>query len=140
VRTAMLSIRPEYVDEIRTGRKRHEFRRRAFKQPVGWVVVYETSPVAAVTCAFSIVGSTALRPSELWRRFRGEAGIDRSAFFEYFRQCDRGVAYHLGDVVTFANPVPRAHMPFAPPQSYRYVDDDFVERMISAQLATKRAS
>ena len=34
---AILSIKPEYVAEIKAGRKRFEFRKAIFKEPVGKV-------------------------------------------------------------------------------------------------------
>ena len=45
---AILSIKPEYVAEIKAGRKRFEFRKAIFKEPVGKVYIYASAPVSMV--------------------------------------------------------------------------------------------
>lgn len=44
----LLSIKPSYVDKIRTGRKKFEFRKIIFKNVPDSIIVYETMPVGKV--------------------------------------------------------------------------------------------
>ncbi len=41
----LLSIKPDFVQEMARGRKRFEYRRRIFKQDVDSVVIYACRPV-----------------------------------------------------------------------------------------------
>ena len=43
-----LSIKPEYVAEIKAGRKRFEYRKAIFKQKVEKVYIYGSAPVSKV--------------------------------------------------------------------------------------------
>jgi predicted transcriptional regulator len=42
---AILSIKPKFVEEIISGRKRFEFRRRIFKKKISTILVYSSSPI-----------------------------------------------------------------------------------------------
>lgn len=52
---AILSIKPEYVAEIKAGRKRFEFRKAIFKEPVGKVYIYASALVSMVVGEFQPV-------------------------------------------------------------------------------------
>ena len=43
----ILSIKPQYCEEIFAGEKRFEYRRKIFKQSVDSVLVYATSPMCS---------------------------------------------------------------------------------------------
>ena len=42
----LLSIKPEFVQEIFTGKKKYEYRKAIFTRSVDKVVVYSTKPVS----------------------------------------------------------------------------------------------
>lgn len=42
----LLSIKPEYVDKIFSGKKGYEHRKAIFKQDIKTIVVYSTQPVS----------------------------------------------------------------------------------------------
>ena len=51
----ILSIKPEYVAEIKAGRKGFEFRKTIFKEKVEKVYIYASSPVSKVVGEFQPV-------------------------------------------------------------------------------------
>ena len=64
---ALLSIKPEFVDKIRTGEKLFEYRKAVFKrQDVKSVVIYSTMPEGKIIGEFEIGEIIKSRPSELW--------------------------------------------------------------------------
>ena len=63
---AILSIKPEYVAEIKAGRKRFEFRKAIFKEPVGKVYIYASAPVSMVVGEFQPVDVVKGSPDDVW--------------------------------------------------------------------------
>ena len=63
----LLSIKPEYVQQIFAGTKRFEYRRMIFKEKeVKTVVVYASSPVRKVVGEFTIGMIISKTPESLW--------------------------------------------------------------------------
>ncbi len=121
----LLSIRPEYVEEILACRKRYEFRKRmprihTINQKA---YIYTTSPVCKIVGSFKIKRIQENHPRILWRKFGKRAGIDARQFSEYFGRSRRGFALEISSLRVFDPPiVPKeAFANFVPPQSFRYV-------------------
>jgi predicted transcriptional regulator len=122
----LLSIRPEHVDRILSGRKTFEFRRRLFaRRDIRTVLIYCTRPVGQLVGEFDIAEILQDAPGALWRRTRDGSGITKAYFDAYF--AGRSVAYalHIGAIRSFDPPIPPSEVieNFTPPQSYRYVPD-----------------
>lgn len=66
MRTALLSIRPVFADQILAGTKRVEFRRVRFARMVVSVAIYATQPVGAVVGWFTVRRLVTGTPYELW--------------------------------------------------------------------------
>ncbi len=62
---AILSIKPEFVEEIKAGKKRYEYRKCIFKQPVEKVYVYASAPVSKVIGEFQPVDVVTGAPAEV---------------------------------------------------------------------------
>lgn len=50
----LLSIKPEFVQEIFTGKKKYEYRKVIFTRSVDKVVVYSTKPVGMIVGEFTV--------------------------------------------------------------------------------------
>ena len=78
----LLSIHPEFVNKIRSGEKKFEFRTRipasVLADPL--VAVYATAPVGAVVGYFRVGRVLALPPASLWEQTKEAAGIARGRF------------------------------------------------------------
>jgi predicted transcriptional regulator len=128
---AFLPIKPEYMAEIISGKKRYEFRRRPISAEVERIILYSTSPVKRIIGIAQVSGVEQDSPTATWAKTKHKAGISYAAYCGYFAGAQNAVAIKLTDVRLFKNPVsPQDIVPnFVVPQSFRYVDDDFVERL-----------
>ena len=115
---AILSIKPEFVKEIVSGRKRYEYRKAIFRQPVEKVYIYASAPVGRVVGELEPVKILIGEPTEIWEKTKAYSDITKEFYKEYF--CGRSVAYaiEIKNLVIFDEP---KVLPFHAPQSYRSV-------------------
>ena len=133
----LLAIRPEFVALILSGKKGFEFRRHAPSAFFSHVVVYETAPVSAITCLFSVERVIEASPRSLWRAYAQQAGIDRTRFERYFDGVDLGYAFQIGRAFRLPAEVSLAQFgcSTAPPQSFQYLPASAVPRLFSVSEA-----
>lgn len=131
-RDVLVSIRPTYVEKILRGEKTVELRRR-FPQISaigGTLWIYSTNPVKAIVGLAKIKDVLLLPLSQIWEEYRAESGINRTEFDLYFASLEKGYVIVLEDVTAFEHHVSaaelRAELGFVPPQSFRYIDDDYL--------------
>ena len=119
---ALISISPNYVELIRDGMKRVEFRRRPFARDVACVVIYATAPVKKLAGFCEVEGTVVDTPAALWARYGPAAGLSREALFRYLNGVDRGLAIELGPFRPFADGLALSVLGIdRPPQSFRYL-------------------
>ena len=116
---AILSIKPQFVEKIKAGKKRFEYRKSVFKQPVEKVYVYASAPVSMIIGEFQPVDVVKGTPLEVWKQTKQYSGITKQFFDEYYN--GRCVAYAIVIQNFVEYDTPR-RIPFQAPQSYRYVD------------------
>ncbi len=80
----LLSIKPQYVEEMIKGNKRYEFRKNIFKKEAEHVFIYSSSPVKKIVGVFTIGEIMRNTPKNLWNEFRDLSGISEQDFFKYF--------------------------------------------------------
>lgn len=130
-RDVLLSIRPEFASKILTGEKTVELRRRFPTEAVtgATAIIYSSSPVQAIVGYARIDDVLALTVKQIWQRYGKSACISKKRFDAYFEGLDRGFAIILGDVIEFENSIKaeelREDFDFIPPQSFRYLNDEF---------------
>jgi predicted transcriptional regulator len=120
----LLSIKPEFANQIFAGTKRFEFRRTIFRsEKVTTVVVYASSPVQRVIGEFSIERIIALEPSELWQKTNKHGGIQKEHFDRYFSDKDTGFAIQISKPILYKRPklIESVCNTTQPPQSFRYL-------------------
>jgi len=118
----LLSINPEFVNEIFSGRKRYEFRKAKCKEDVQMMLIYETSPIMQVVGQARIEDVIIGHPKEVWKKTSSHAGISKHFFDLYFQGRKKAVAYKLADVQKFDRPLPLSHFGIDhAPQSFQYV-------------------
>ena len=124
-RVALLSIRPQYADEILAGRKRVEFRRRPLPHDVTQVVIYATAPVARVVGAFQIEAIDSTTPTEAWQHYHQVGGIGQEAFDAYYDGTDTAHVIRIRAVQAAEPPFPLSEVDesLRPPQSFTYLRD-----------------
>lgn len=126
----LISIRPEYVDQILEGYKTVELRRR-FTEEVDQntrLFIYSSNPVGAIVGSAKIDKVTRLSVKQIWKKFRKEACIERAAFDNYFYGIQFGFVLSLGKVTPLAETVDREDIldrwGIRPPQSYMYLSTE----------------
>lgn len=121
---AILSIKPQFVDEIVAGRKRFEFRKHGFKKPVRNIYIYASSPVCRIIGEFELGAIIEDKPEELWNRTRDYSGISKAFFDEYFSAHDVGYALEIKMFKKYPEPFnPYSNnRKFRAPQSFCYIE------------------
>ena len=115
----VLSIKPEYVAEIKAGRKRFEFRKTIFKQKVEKVYIYASSPVSKVVGEFQPVDVITGKPGQVWQQTKDYAGITKAFFDEYYKGKNVAYAIVIQNLKFYDHP---KDLPFHAPQSFRYIE------------------
>ena len=90
---AILSIKPQFVEEIVAGKKKFEYRKSVFKQPVEKVYVYASAPISKVIGEFQPVDVVSGVPADVWKETKKFSGITKKFFDEYYK--GRKTAYAI---------------------------------------------
>ena len=119
----LLSIKPEYVQQIFAGTKRFEYRRMIFKEKeVKTVVVYASSPVRKVVGEFTIGMIISKTPESLWLATKDFAGIDEMRFYNYFAGKEIGYAIEILNPLRYSAAKDlMSNYGCHPPQSFVYI-------------------
>lgn len=121
----LISIHPEHVNNILSGNKKIEFRRKWAKSPVSSIVIYSTSPVCRIVAVAEIENVVTATPFKLWELCRSQSGgISQKELYSYLSGVAEGRAISLKNVREFNNIInPRDLFgdDFRPPQSFRYL-------------------
>ena len=104
--SVLLSIKPQFAEQIFDGSKRYEFRRKVFRdRSVKRIVVYVTAPVSSVIGEFEIEDVIELDLQELWDRTKKYSGIQKHFFDSYFDGLDTGYAIKIGKTQKYDTPL-----------------------------------
>ena len=118
----LLSINPEHVENILNGNKQFEFRKIKCKSNVDKIVIYSTSPVMRVVGEVEVLEIIVDTPDEVWELTAEFSGITKHFFDVYFENKEKAVAYRLGKVKKYKEPLKLMDfgISFAP-QSFVYI-------------------
>ena len=136
-RIAFMPIKPVYVDRILSGQKLFEFRRTSIRGDTTHLIIYSSSPIKMIVGVVEVRSIITASPTATWERTKHAAGISRRLFREYFKGSKKACAIEIQSVFPLKNPLPPHEIipKFHIPQSYRYVDHPFLEKVI--QLGMK---
>lgn len=120
--SVLMSIKPEYVQGILSGKKRYEFRKVACKRSVDRIYIYSTVPVQKVVGEAEVAEILIEKPDVLWQLTSAWAGVDKVFFDSYYEDRDQAVAYRLINVKKYRKPKSLSEMGIrTAPQSYQYI-------------------
>lgn len=125
----LLSIKPKYVEEIRKGTKKYEFRKSLCNEKnrdkLEKVFIYCSAPVKRIVARFFVKEILEDHPDNLWEQCKDVSGINQIEFFKYFKDKESGLAIKITEIKFFKDPIiPEKIIPnFSPPQSFRYIED-----------------
>ena len=122
MRRILISINPEHVENIISGKKKYEFRKIAAKQDISSIIIYETTPIKRIVAEAEILDVIMLPPEQLWKETKQSAGISKMYFDEYFQGRHIAYAYKLGKITVYKEPKRLVDFGVkAAPQSFVYV-------------------
>lgn len=121
----LLSIKPEFVEEIFSGKKRYEYRKRVFKREIESVVIYASKPVGKIVGEFTIKSILEESPQEIWDKTQKFSGVSKEFFFEYFGDRDEAYAIEIDKIRIYQEPIDpyQGSEKFVAPQSYKYLSE-----------------
>ena len=119
----LLSINPEHVENILSGVKRYEFRKVRCRLDVDKMLIYSTAPVMLVVGEAEIETVIEDEPEKVWKMTAKYSGINKDYFDRYFREKEKAVAYKLGKIIKYLEPLKLSDfgINFAP-QSFVYIE------------------
>lgn len=122
----LLSIKPEFVEEIQHGNKRYEYRKKRFKKEVTSVVVYSNKPVGKIVGEFTIGEILQGPPDEIWSLTSRYAGVPEEFFQRYFLDVDEALAIEIKEYKAYPKPIALRDITGheKAPQSFLYIEDD----------------
>ena len=120
----LISIKPEYVNEILSGRKKYEYRKvKAKKDNVDKMIVYATAPIMKVVAEIEILNILEDSPDLIWEYTKKYSGITKSFYDKYYKNKDTAVAYQLGRIEEYDVPKELSELGISySPQSFIYID------------------
>lgn len=119
----LLSINPQYVKMIFSGKKKFEFRKWQCRRPVDSILIYCTAPVMRVVGEASLIAILVDAPEHIWEQASEAAGISRDFYDSYYSGCKNAVAYQLGEIEQFSEPKELKEYGIKhAPQSFMYVN------------------
>ncbi len=120
----LLSINPEYVENIFNGTKKYEFRKNLCKREVNKIIIYSTFPVMEIVGEAEIEDILVERPEKLWEKTKEYSGVEKHFFDEYYKGKKQAVAYKLKSIKKYKSP--KKLMDYGvknAPQSFVYVEE-----------------
>lgn len=121
----LISIQPQYVEQLLSGAKTVELRRRAVRiLPGTRVWIYSTKPHGVVEAVGIVASTHEYTPSKIWRDFGPRAGVSRPEFDHYFRGVDKGCVIVFRQIVRLERSLSLTTLRsalgrFLPPQFFR---------------------
>ena len=116
-----MSINPEHVDNIMSGKKVFEYRKVKCKRKID--SIYSTAPVMKIVGEVEVVGLIEGTPEVVWNQTCIGAGINKNFFDLYYHKKKTAFAYCLGTVNYFKNPLSLSDYGLKnAPQSFVYLN------------------
>lgn len=137
--TALISIHPEHVNNILSGQKSFEYRKKASKK-IKQIAIYATSPVMKIVALADIEDVISGTPNSVWHQTKGGAGISSPFFKEYFANSKVAYALKIGKISMFKTPLSLSdnNIGLKPPQSYLFLTEmkqHYIESVETVQIS-----
>lgn len=121
--TILLSINPEYVESIMSGKKKYEFRKNICKRNVEKIIIYSTSPVMKIVGEAEVEDILIDEPKKIWNITKKYSGVKQEFFDEYYNGRMQAVAYKLKHIKQYDEPKElQEYGVKAAPQSFCYLN------------------
>jgi predicted transcriptional regulator len=131
----LISIKPEFVNKILSGKKIVELRKQTPNiKPDDFIIIYECSPtkaIVAIAKANDIISGT---PEDIWSKIKYISGLTKDEYKNYYKDSPLACAIYLQDI-EIVNKVTLETLrskisKFQAPQSFRYLSQKQVNDIL----------
>lgn len=121
---------------ILKGLKLVEYRRRPPAQPISIIILYASAPIMRIVGVVEVTEVSCGKKDHIWVNTSAIGGITRREFEDYFTGSEMCGVLMLGKVIKLKQPIlpTQVKKGFRIPQSYAYVDSDFLENVYAKGL------
>lgn len=131
---AFLPIKPVYAERLINGTKIFEFRRTAISMDLSHVIVYASSPKKRIVGILKVKQVNIGNPTETWEVTKSYAGITENDYKQYFSGKDLAYSIEVEphSIIKFKKEFhpKEIQKDFVVPQSFKYVDIDFLKKVL----------
>lgn len=118
----LLSINPEHVENIISGKKKFEFRKTRCRSSIDKIIIYATSPVMRIVGEAVVKNTIIDIPEKVWDLTSKHSGLSKSFFDKYYLNKEYAVAYELSNVQLYKKPLKLEDLGLSyAPQSFVYI-------------------
>ena len=119
---ALMSIKPKFVEEIFSGTKTFELRKKIFKSSINTIVIYSSSPKKKVVGEIIIDKIISSTPKLLWKSYKNNLGISEKEYFKYYKNSKVAYAIKIKKVIKYKKELELKDFGIEKaPQSYQYI-------------------
>lgn len=130
MKSALISIKPQYIDTIIKGLKTVEIRKKAvLMEPGTQLWLYATRPYFKIVALSTVKAIDRGHPKTIWKKFSRETGISHETFSKYADESEIITAISINNLRVLEQPITldeikRTIPAFHPPQFYQYIKPD----------------
>ena len=118
----LISIKPEYVENIFNGSKKYKYRKIRCKQDIDKIIIYSTYPIMKVVGETKVEKILEDSPDRIWEKTKKYSGIDLNFYQKYFKDRSKAIAYKLTNIKKYDSPKELSSYGIkAAPQSFVYI-------------------
>ena len=118
----LISIKPEYVENIFNGSKKYEYRKIRCKQDIDKIIIYSTYPIMKVVGEAKVEKILEDSPDRIWEKTKKYSGIDLNFYQKYFKDRSKAIAYKLTNIKKYDSPKELSSYGIkVAPQSFVYI-------------------
>lgn len=119
---ALMSIKPKFVEEIFSGTKTFELRKKIFKSSINTIVIYSSSLKKKVVGEIIIDKIISSTPKLLWKSYKNNLGISEKEYFKYYKNSKVAYAIKIKKVIKYKKELELKDFGIEKaPQSYQYI-------------------
>lgn len=100
----LLSIKPQYIREIITEKKKFEYRKFRCRDDIDTIIIYATAPIKKVIGEARLIDIIESDVESVWNKTKDFSGIPREDYDTYYKKRKKVIAYQLGDITLYDKP------------------------------------
>ncbi|MCY4263064.1 MAG: AAA family ATPase [Candidatus Dadabacteria bacterium] len=134
---ALISIHPEHIDNIMSGKKVFEYRKILPRRDISFLVLYCTAPVKKILAVAEVVDRVTGLSEYVWNATSLGSGISHCAYRDYYSARRHASYFVLGNVYKITDPMSLSDLSGnrTPPRSFYYLSNVDMKVIFGRQSA-----